>query len=274
MTAAPMETTELPYLDTWMNFSGPIEGRARVDVADWSRTNMALEPHDLRIYDARPVAGRLSLDREGFTLVRHAAGLTADSDMAASGPEYLAGVAAFLAELTGADLVLPQGTGLLKRVNQAGAIGPSRWVHMDYTPAAAHKWVGWIEGWEGLALRRYPRFAILQTWRCLTPPPCDNTLVMCDASTIDGADCIVFDAAMRAPYDEPGNSFESQFSRFSAGQRWYYFPDLAPEKMIVFKGFDSTPGWNAQPLHNSVDLPAAGAAPRVSVEARFFAFFS
>ncbi len=274
MTAAPMETTELPYLDTWMNFSGPIEGRARVDVADWSRTNMALEPHDLRIYDARPVAGRLSLDREGFTLVRHAAGLTADSDMAASGPEYLAGVAAFLAELTGADLVLPQGTGLLKRVNQAGAIGPSRWVHMDYTPAAAHKWVGWIEGWEGLALRRYPRFAILQTWRCLTPPPCDNTLVMCDASTIDGADCIVFDAAMRAPYDEPGNSFESQFSRFSAGQRWYYFPDLAPEEMIVFKGFDSTPGWNAQPLHNSVDLPAAGAAPRVSVEARFFAFFS
>jgi hypothetical protein len=41
--------------------------------------------------------------------------------------------------------------------------------------------------------------------------------------------------------------------------------------MIVFKGFDSDPAWHAQPLHNSIDLP--GEAPRVSVEARFFAFF-
>jgi hypothetical protein len=273
MTAAPISTAELSYLDTWMNFSGPIEGRARVDVGDWSRTNMSLEPHDVRIHDARPAAGGLSLDREGFILVRHEAGLSADCDMAAEAAGYLDAVSTFLGELTGASLVLPQGTGLLKRANKAGAIGPSRWVHMDYTPAAADKWIGWIEGWEGRELRHYPRFAILQTWRCLTPPPCDNTLVMCDASTIDASDCITFDAAMRAPYDEPGNSFESQFSRFSRGQRWYYFADLMPDEMIVFKGFDSTPGWDAQPLHNSVDLPGDGAVPRVSVEARFFAFF-
>src|SRR5215470_3870751 len=41
----------------------------------------------------------------------------------------------------------------------------------------------------------------------------------------------------------------------------------------VFKGFDSDPAGHAQPLHNSIDLPAEGAAPRVSVEPRFFAFF-
>jgi len=41
----------------------------------------------------------------------------------------------------------------------------------------------------------------------------------------------------------------------------------------VFKGFDSDPARHAQPLHNSIDLPAEGAAPRVSVEPRFFAFF-
>jgi hypothetical protein len=273
MKAVPMATTGLPYLDTWMNFSGPVEGRARVDVADWTRTNMSLEPHDVRVYDARPAAGSLSLDREGFTLVRHEAGLTADCDIAVEAAGYLDAVGAFLGELTGASLVLPQGTGLLKRANKAGAIGPSRWVHMDYTTAAADKWVGWIEGWEGRALRHYPRFAILQTWRCLTPPPCDNTLVMCDASTIDARDRIVFDAAMREPFDEPGNLFESQFSRFSPDQRWYYFADLMPQEMIVFKGFDSAPGWDAQPLHNSVDLPGDGSVPRVSVEARFFAFF-
>jgi hypothetical protein len=83
----------------------------------------------------------------------------------------------------------------------------------------------------------------------------------------------VFDACLREPYDEPGNSFESQFAMFNPAQRWYYFSDLTPDELIVFKGFDSDPARYAQPPHNSADLPGPGAAPRVSVEARFFAFF-
>jgi len=170
-TPVGRETADLPFVDTWMNFSGPIEGRARVDVPNWSNTNMALQKHDLRIHDARPIAGLLSLDREGFTLVRHECGLTGASDMEARAPDYQAAVAGLLKELSGASFVLPQGKGLVKRSMEEGAIGPSRWVHMDYTTAAAHKWVEWIEGWEGLPLRHYPRFAVYQTWRCLTPPP-------------------------------------------------------------------------------------------------------
>ena len=171
---------------------------------------------------------------------------------------------------------MPQGKGLIKR-SMAGTeteTGPARWVHMDYTTAAARKWVEWIEGWEGLPLRHYPRFAVYQTWRCLTPPPCDNTIAFCDASSLASDDCIVFDACLREPYDEPGNSFESQFAMFNPAQRWYYFSDLTPDELIVFKGFDSDPARYAQPPHNSADLPGAGAAPRVSVEARFFAFFA
>jgi hypothetical protein len=269
----------LPFVDAWMNFSGPIEGRARVDVPDWSRTNMALERHDLRFHDARPLAGSLSLDREGFTLAAHDSGLAESCDLPAVASDYLASVAELVRDIMGADLVLPQGKGLLKRhaesARREGAIGPSRWVHMDYTTDAAHKWVGWMEGWHGRPLHHYSRFAILQTWRCLTPPPCDNTLVLCDASSIAAEDCIVFDAVIAKPYDEPGNQFESQFARFNPDQRWYYFSDLRPDELIVFKGFDSDPDKFAQPLHNSIDLPiaAAGARPRCSVEARFFAFF-
>ncbi len=267
------------FVDTWMNFSGPIEGRARVDVPDWSRTNMALERHDLRLYDARRIVDGLSLDREGFTLVSHAGGLTPASDMAEAGPAYVASVASLLQRISGADLVLPQGKGLLKRHSERaavkGAIGPSRWAHMDYTTFAAHRWVDWIETWQSRELRHFPRFAIYQTWRCLTPPPYDNTLVLCDATTINAADCITFDACLAKPYDAPGNQFESQFCRFNPAQLWYYFSDLTPDELIVFKGFDSDPAKFAQPLHNSIDLPDApeGAVPRVSVEARFFAFF-
>ncbi|MEI9851353.1 MAG: CmcJ/NvfI family oxidoreductase [Sphingomonas sp.] len=190
---------------------------------------------------------------------------------------YQASVAAYLKELSGADLVVPQGKGLLIRhaesAGRKGTPGPSRWVHMDYTPDAARKWSEWMVDWEAIRGDLYSRFVIFQTWRCLTPPPCDNTLVLCDASSIDAADCIPFDACVALPYDEPGNQFESQLGKHNAGQRWYYFSALEADEMIVFKGFDSAPGWSAQPMHHSIDLPGEGA-PRTSVEARFFAYFA
>ncbi len=266
-------------IETWMNFAGDIQGRARVDVANWSRTNIVLDKHDVTISDARPLIGRLSLDREGFTLVRHDGGIDADTDMKAEADRYLASVGEMLKGLSGADLVVAQGTGLLKRhaerAKVEGAIGPSRWAHMDYTHYAARKWVDWIEGWQGLELKRYPRFQVYQTWRCVSPPPQDNTLVLCDASSIRPKDLIVFDAAMREPYDAPGNQFESQLCHYDPGQRWYYFPELRADELIVWKGFDSDLARDAQPLHNSADIPGLpeDAAPRVSVEARFFAFF-
>ncbi|HEX3729091.1 MAG TPA: hypothetical protein VHV47_04765 [Opitutaceae bacterium] len=48
-----------------------------------------------------------------------------------------------------------------------------------------------------------------------------------------------------------------------------------PGELIVFKSYDSAPGWNARPLNNSADIPGLPeeAVPRVSVEARFFAFW-
>ncbi len=278
-SSAALAGAETPSVETWMNFAGDIKGRARVDVADWARTNLVLDKHDVRIFDGRYGRDELDFDREGFRLLDHESPFTAGSDLAVEGEGYLASVAALLKEASGADLMVAQGTGLLKRhaerARVAGAIGPSRWAHMDYTTHSAHKWVAWIEGWQGLELRHYPRFAVFQTWRCLSPGPQDNTLVLCDASTIDPDGLIVFDACMRKPYDGPGNTFESQLCHYDPDQRWLYFPDLTPDELIVFKAFDSRPGWNAQPLHNSADIPGlpADAAPRISVEARFFAFW-
>lgn len=278
--AATLREKSLPYVDTWMNYAGDIKGRARVDIPDWSRTNLVLDKRDVRIYDARPIARDLSLEREGFILVAHESSVCFESDdLGSIAATYLTEVAAFLKELSGADLVLPQGKGLLKRyaerANKPGAIGPSRWVHMDYTEHAANKWVEWVEAWEGRKLKQFPRFAIFQTWRCVSPPPQDNTLVLCDAQTIAEKDCIVFDACVAKPYDEPGNQFESQLCKYNPAHRWYYFSNLTADELIVFKAHDSDRARHAQPLHNSADIPGApaDAAPRVSIEARFFAFF-
>ena len=48
---------------------------------------------------------------------------------------------------------------------------------------------------------------------------------------------------------------------------------LEPGQVLVGYNIWRDPARHAQPLHNSIDLPADDAAPRVSVEARFFACF-
>ena len=162
-----------PAVDTWMNFAGDIKGRARVDIVDWSRSNLVLEKHDVRIRNGRLVRDQLSLDREGFVLLDHATDVSDATDLTTDAGPYLKSVGDRLKAMSGADLVVPQGTGLLKRhaerANLQGAIGPSRWAHMDYTEYAANKWVDWIEGWQDVKLRHWPRFAIFQTWRCISP---------------------------------------------------------------------------------------------------------
>ncbi|HEX3729090.1 MAG TPA: hypothetical protein VHV47_04760 [Opitutaceae bacterium] len=43
----------MAFIETWMNFAGEIKGRARVDVPDWSRTNLALGKHDVCVFHGR-----------------------------------------------------------------------------------------------------------------------------------------------------------------------------------------------------------------------------
>jgi len=103
-TQALTRKVEAPSIETWMNFAGDIQGRARVDVPDWSRTNLVLDKHDLRIFDARPERETLSFDREGFRLLDHESPISADDDLAVEAARYLQSVAALLRRESGADL--------------------------------------------------------------------------------------------------------------------------------------------------------------------------
>lgn len=273
-----MDLEALPRFEGEMNFSGPIEGRAAVYVPDWNRTNMNLEPHRLTLYDARPIRSELSLEKQGFNLYDHTGPSTDPEWIKANEAAHTDSVGAFLKEMSGAARVIAQGTGMLVRHVEAtrdnGKMGVSRWVHADYTRKWGEVWRDWMEGWHGEDFSRYSRYCIFQTWRQITPSPTNNTLVFCDASSCDQSKLIVFDAVVREPIEEPGNWFESQFSLWDENQRWHYFSDLTPDELIVFKGYDSDERRDAQPLHNSVDLPERpGMIPRISVEARFFAFF-
>jgi len=67
---------DLPHVDAELNYLAPTTERPRnytyeppVGVA---RNNTTREAHRVAIHSARPIASDISLDREGFAVLRHA----------------------------------------------------------------------------------------------------------------------------------------------------------------------------------------------------------
>lgn len=262
---------------TTINCGGPVEGRARFDVGDMARTNMVFIPSEVEVLDARAQAEPPGLDREGFTLVRHRSAVCRSREMDEIDRVYHQEVAELLKEMTGADLVLPQRTGLLvrraERAREPSWAKPARFAHLDYTRKSVGDFQSWIKDWEGVDPGPCTRLAIYQTWRATSPPPQDNTLALCDARTLSEADTLVFDAVI-GDTGAPGEIFESRVVLAGAGRRWLYYPDLHEDELLVFKAYDSDPGRPSDVPHTAIDLPDDEAAhPRESLEARFFAYF-
>ncbi|MBW8481261.1 CmcJ/NvfI family oxidoreductase [Actinomadura parmotrematis] len=256
-------------------YAGPFEGRGRIDLVEPARGNIAFRPYPVRIHDARPLRPDLSLDREGFVL--------ADREIAAvRGTEpadgYAAELAGVIRELTGASAVLPQANwNVLRRTGDPAERGvrprPALFSHLDYTARTAETFLGHLRDAEGARVPRdFDRFAIYQTWQVLSDPPQDSLLALTDGRTVPDAHTVSYDNLIGPP-DHPGNVFESRLVRHSEEHRWYYFPDMRSHELLVFVGHDS--GRPVNVLHSAFPVPGAGpdARPRISLEARFFAFF-
>ena len=73
----------------------------------------------------------------------------------------------------------------------------------------------------------------------------------------------------------PADDIESRLCRYAKGHCWYYFSDLGPHEILVFKGHDSEDPSSTKAAHVASDDPSS-AAPglRTSVEARFFCLFT
>jgi len=127
---------------------------------------------------------------------------------------------------------------------------------------------------EGAKVAPYRRFAVYQTWRVLSQPPQDNTLAICDGRSVPASDAVVFEAVV-GPKGVPGSQFKARICKYRADHRWYYFSNMYPEELLVFKGYDSEIPLAMNAMHTAFENPAAGpnAIPRESIEARFFAFF-
>jgi hypothetical protein len=283
MSPSPNATTDtradLPWVEGVIGFAKAI--------GDVENT-----PRRLRIHDARPIAADLSLDREGFKLIRHESELANRGDVELIRREahaYLEDLAPAVQRALGASWIIPRtasNTGVVVRSatrivpgqpfyyqRNKGAIEvPYPNAHLDYTEASALNLARAENHHRGLAQRPYSRLVIIQAWQAISPPPQDRPLALMDASTLDAADTFPM-GADPDPNDLSGDAIRARLVVSNPAQRWLYFSDMVPSDVILFKGYDSAN--SATPPHSSFlnESVADRSHPRESVEGRFFVYY-
>jgi hypothetical protein len=274
----------LPAVRARVIYGDPSMSEAFMRTDDRSAYAVVEDAHDIEIRDARPILAKLSLDREGFTLVSHttetplseeflALNRTRQDDDQPLNQRYVAEVQPVVAALAGADLVIPQTRRVLVRATASARRETpdpiASLVHLDYSEGLAAQVVEDSFAALGRAVPAYRRMAIFQTWRVLSPPPQDNMLAICDASSVSLDDSIIL-----RTISSGGEDKRVRLCRHAARHRWYHFSDLRPDELLVFKGYDTAAPQSMTGAHVAFDLPGGRPAnPRISVEARFITLY-
>jgi hypothetical protein len=230
------------------------------------------ERHDVLIEDMRPLAGALSLEREGFELLRHTTAVRDLYDDDEIERVYYPEIEALLRAVTGASRVVVfdatrRSDGGAGAQNRDGLRGPASRVHVDYTEKSGPQRLKDLLG-EAEAARLAAsgaRIVQINVWRPIRGPVERSPLALADASSVRPKDLIATDQVF------PDRVGEIYHLAHHPAQRWYYAPRMTPDEVLLIKGYDSlTDGRARFTPHGAFDLPdtPADAPPRESIEVR------
>lgn len=228
------------------------------------------EEHAVTVHNARLLPAPATLDDQGFALLRSPTGVY---DFYAGCESWQARYEAELRDLvrgaTGAsdihifDHTLRSDSSSVR--GDRASREPATVIHNDYTDASAARRVRdllpaaqaerWLSG----------RFAIVNAWRSVAGPVITTPLACCDAGTLASGDLI---ASERRARERTG---ELELVRWNPSHRWYYYPEMQPDEVLLIKTFDSArDGRATRSAHTAFSNPlAAGdAPPRESIESR------
>lgn len=234
------------------------------------RRNTQPDRRTVDVRDARTI--RTTLDADGFVLatLATAAGHLDDADTVRR--VYYPEVEALVKAVTGAPRVVAFDHNLRSatRVERAesGLQPPVRRAHNDYTERSGPQRVRDLLPAEADALLRH-RFAVINVWKPIRGPVESAPLAVCAAPTIGAEDLVATDLVYR---DRTGEIYSLVFS---PAHRWYYFPHMRPDEVMLLKCYDSDRRRARFTAHSAFDDPTApaDAPPRESIEVRTLAFF-
>lgn len=261
-----------------VNYTAEMSVRPRYHANDASRDVLSLEPHAVRIEDARTCPSAPSLDREGIALVPHRSAVASFRSAEEVAARHPAEIERLILELSGADAVIVTGAGVLRFGEKSPDSGklnnsrPARFIHVDCSdPTAAAFAERSRPRGDSRPIRRFAHYNI---WRTFSPAPQDVPLALCDARTVERRDLVPADAVFDVT-GQPEWSFEGLVIRFNPRHRWVYFSNMTRDEVIVFKTHDSSAGEPSQVPHSAFDDPSCppGVPPRCSIEMRACAYW-
>jgi len=234
------------------------------------------ESREVGVLDARTQLAATDLDREGFALLSHASAVQDFYDDEALRATYHAELVEIVTGATGARRVHvfddTRRSSSLARQRERGIREPANIVHNDYSADSGPRRLAdaFSAAPEEARELRKGRFAIINVWRPIAGPVVDQPLALCDAGTVRDDDLVPVE---RRSEERTG---ELQVVRYDPDQRWFYYPRMDRDEVLLFKTFDSmTDGRARFTPHSAFRHPDAadGAPPRESIESRCFVFF-
>lgn len=290
--AAGARTGVFSYMDDSAEPSllrnGKVYTRRDTDGSDARFVGVDLVKHAVPVHNARALAGpaRPTLERNGFELLTRP---VPDPDLDFLNHEqvirdYYPHCEQIVREASGARLVAAfdhnvrsaAGKESQQRIDGGQQVqGPAHLVHGDYTmtstpdrlrqltrPPSSNDTLGAVLGpgetlldadqiEEAIA---HGRYGIINLWRNIAETPVAvNPLALCDAACVKSGDLVVFEIHYA---DRIG---ENYFAKFSAGHRWYFYPDMTRGEALLIKQWDSA-GRMARTRGAESD-PADGSEP-------------
>ncbi len=236
--------------------------------------SVEFEDREVEIHDARLLEYPPGLEEQGFKLCGQTTQIADFYQLDRIQVQYEAELEELLLRETGGRELLIFDHTLRSSSNDVRAERstrePATVIHNDYTDASAQQRLRDLLDDEIATERLSSPYAIVNAWRSITGPVLQKPLACCDANTISTADLI---ATERRGAERTG---ELELVTWNPAHRWYYYPEMQRDEVLLIKTFDSrTDGRARRSIHSAFENPLAGpgAPARQSIESRALIFF-
>jgi hypothetical protein len=230
---------------------------------------------EVPVLDARALTPPASLDVQGFELTEMPTAMADFYDEARIKNVYYPEIVDFLKRATSATdvhifdhTVRVQDDG--KREATAKRL-PVLIAHNDYTEKSGPKRVRDVMAEADADRFLGHRFAMVNVWRSIGESAERTPIAMADARTMQDEDFIATDLVYQ---DRVGEIYQNAHSD---GQKWYWYPGMGGNEVLLLKCFDTaTDGRARYTAHTGFENPAAPAdtPPRESIEVRTMISFA
>lgn len=273
---------ELPHVNAELNYLSPMREAPYAYLCEpppgVQRENAAYESHVVPISDGRAAGTAFELHRDGFQLVEHRSRVRHLDDENEVRRIYYPEAEALVRDLAGAREAIAFDHAIRKREASRPAftfgrehdtLQPVGRVHCDYTERSGPRRLRELLAQRGQELGER-RFCEVNLWRTVREPVLDAPLAVCASWSVAPEDLVTAELRYAA------RRGELYLAAYRESHRWFYFPAMGADEVLLFKGYDSPSHEGARfTLHSAFeDRGAPPDAPlRHSLELRVFALF-